>query len=417
MPKPKNVRSRTISPFYFGEYLWQYILPDNIFRVDSKPAHSLAGTQYTVSEGHHWPPPKGGGFSDQGGEFFTTKSEIINERFPRVAIKDPPENSAPIYYLFTGDLMCYLPTTAGVLDYPPQSLSSKDDLMEKGATAIARCSPTNSPADLATFLGELVKDGLPSAIGSTWKNTTDRARKKGADEYLNIQFGWLPLFRDMKKVADSIVHAESVLAQFERDAGKMVRRKYRFSSEKHVEETSLGIQSPLLSGVGVSALAQHAHEVVRTRETVREISFSGGFTYHLPSGYDSRNKMTRTAARASHLLGAKPTPDVIWNIAPWSWAVDWFANVGDVLKNVTNFVEYGLILRYGYITETVTVTDTYSQVPGTGSPGAISAAPCVLRTKSIQRFGASPFGFGVNWDGLSSFQLSILAALGISKRG
>jgi len=37
----------------------------------------------------------------------------------------------------------------------------------------------------------------------------------------------------------------------------------------------------------------------------------------------------------------------------------------------------------------------------------------VIETKMRQR--ANPYGFGLTWSGLSPFQLSILAALGINK--
>jgi len=72
-------------------------------------------------------------------------------------------------------------------------------------------------------------------------------------------------------------------------------------------------------------------------------------------------------------------------------------------------------MRYGYIMETSTVTDIYTN-EGSGLFGQkLVLPPFKVETITKKRYGANPFGFGVVWNGLSPFQLSILAALGISK--
>jgi hypothetical protein len=102
------------------------------------------------------------------------------------------------------------------------------------------------------------------------------------------------------------------------------------------------------------------------------------------------------------------TPEALWNLAPWSWATDWFANVGDVISNMTAFAGDNLVLRYGYLMEHSMIEDTYTR-------NDISAGSFQLITESKRRIKANPFGFGVSWEDLSPFQLSIAAALGLSK--
>jgi hypothetical protein len=69
---------------------------------------------------------------------------------------------------------------------------------------------------------------------------------------------------------------------------------------------------------------------------------------------------------------------------------------------------------YGYIMEHSIVRDTYTlSATGFNQPQAVPPATFVTETKL--RRGANPFGFGLTWDGLSTFQKSILAALGITR--
>jgi hypothetical protein len=129
--------------------------------------------------------------------------------------------------------------------------------------------------------------------------------------------------------------------------------------------------------------------------------------------------MIRGTLEARKLLGLSLTPDVLWELTPWSWALDWFSNMGNVIQNVTNFATQGSILRYGYVMETTTITDTYTlrgltkRVSGSVP---VSIEPTISFTTEVkQRRKANPFGFGLTWEGLSPFQLSIAAALGLSR--
>jgi hypothetical protein len=127
----------------------------------------------------------------------------------------------------------------------------------------------------------------------------------------------------------------------------------------------------------------------------------------------------------AQLFGGKPDLNTLWQLAPWSWAIDWFTNASSFVKNCQSLINYGTILRYGYIMETTTITDTYTA----GIEASLSHAssgwvynqpypvvsPVTLRTTVKKRIQANPFGFGLSWDGLTSVQQAILAALAITR--
>jgi len=125
--------------------------------------------------------------------------------------------------------------------------------------------------------------------------------------------------------------------------------------------------------------------------------------------------MDRHALEAKKLLGLTLTPDTLWNAAPWSWAVDWFSNTGDVISNVTDSVTDGLVMRYGYIMEHSIVKNIYSLTkPGTLNPDVrVPSITLVVETKKRRR--ANPFGFGLSWGSLSLRQQAIALALGLTR--
>jgi len=312
---------------------------------------------------------------------------------------------------YTGVMLPWAPSS-----YPPSGESSDIELTRLGATAIARCKPTNSIANVATAIGEIFREGLPSLISSqNWLNKTQISRAAG-DDYLAYQFGWRPLVSDVQSFATGVTRVDAALRQLERDAGKVVRRHYYFPTQKSVETTVLSASAFPVGPVVNSASFQTFGKVVRTRETVRRQWFSGAFSYHMPGGLDSRTKLGRYALLADR-LGLKLTPETLWNLSPWTWAADWFSNTGDVISNLSDFAEFGLVMRYGYLMEQSIVSDTYSMEGAVLSDGTpFSCPPLVLVTETKIRKQANPYGFGVSWDTLSAFQLSVLSALGISRR-
>lgn len=124
--------------------------------------------------------------------------------------------------------------------------------------------------------------------------------------------------------------------------------------------------------------------------------------------------MEYTADMARRLYGVRVSPSVIWNLTPWTWAIDWASNAGDVLQNIEAFSNDGLVMRYGYIMSEQSVRydrrwkGAYNRVP-------LTTADAYGVTSKV-RERATPYGFGLDPDGFSGSQLSILAALGMTRR-
>lgn len=372
----------------------------------------LQGEQLTCSVSNKWPPAPGE--LNTGGDFFTTKREII-------VSKRGNRYSGSRYYspsLRTRWSTSIFPNYAAFGDPWPESIhSSRDAMNELGASGISRCMPLNPVADAGTSIGELTKDGIPSV--PIIKSLKKRAwiLKNAGKEFLNVTFGWAPLVDDILKTSEGIARAEEILQQVIRDNGRPIKRNYRFPIDVERSTDVVDNVHPLIGNLQympfspIGPLGQCWRRTVKSRE----VWFEGVFTYYLDPRIASPGSKERADFIRAKILGLEVNPDTIWNLAPWTWAADWVSNSGDVVHNINAFASNGLIMRRGHVMEKTIHEHTFVHVGPTGYYGEPSVTPVRFRTTTKQRFQADPYGFGVNWDGLSPFQTAVLAALGISK--
>jgi len=329
---------------------------------------------------------------------------------------------------------------AGGIVFPDQQVSSNAQLDVLGTTAIARCAPAEPTANLLTALAETYHDGLPHLIGrETWEKritiaqslhnhgrVSDGLKSAGntaGSEFLNYQFGWLPLVSDVSDFVKTVIHLNKLVQQYIRDNGKVVRRRYYFPPVFSDVTSSFSSPSwpggPKNYGGWLDTQKRPQGEVQLRRQTSVNRWFSGAFIYHLPQTFFAELYSDHAAQfqTVERLFGLELTPDVLWELTPWSWAVDWFSNVGDVIHNANAWASGGLVMKYGYIMEHSIVHDTYTFVGPTNIVGGSTVRPPALElvVETKQRRKATPFGFGLTMGGLNATQKSILAALGLSR--
>jgi hypothetical protein len=129
-------------------------------------------------------------------------------------------------------------------------------------------------------------------------------------------------------------------------------------------------------------------------------------------------KLKDLMQRYNHLYGILPTPEVIWNLTPWSWAADWVTSMGDIMSNISMLLTDGLVMKYGFVMEHSSTTKTYS-ISGLRLHQGANTIPYTgwqrFSTESKLRRRATPYGFGLTSEEFSPRQWAILVALGLSK--
>jgi hypothetical protein len=285
------------------------------------------------------------------------------------------------------------------------------DLTVLGTKMVASTIPTNPVVDGSVGLAELFREGIPSMIGSSLLKSRVGFLRGLGSEYLNFEFGWKPLVSDVKNAAKAIVESEMILRQLARDSGKNVRRRRHIPEIRTTEAftSSNGYPFALAANNWFSSSWARVSDNYK-----RDTWFSGCYTWHYDPG--ELNSVSRIATQARLLYGLELTPEVLWNLAPWSWLVDWFANVGPLLHNVSAFQNDQLVLRYGYVMDrhqrSSTVVSNVTRVNGNSLPDMYTEVYQVDWKKRVQ---ATPYGFGVASSSFTNRQWAILAALGITR--
>jgi len=378
--------------------------------VTVNPASSTTfkGRQYTVSEGHR---KNRKGVYDSGGPFFTYRIEpSIKTRNVKLDLLDKFGNRRK----YSGPICMLPPIPSGVGFSAP---AQDDSYLDKyGAEAISIVDPTNPNAQTGVALGEIVHDKRISLPGiSLWRRRTEIARA-AAEEYLSAEFGWLPLVSDMKNTAQSIRDGNQIIENYQAASGTLVHREFAFddivsSVEEVINPATRCFYSTLTN---IPEFNGTPAPLTRKTDTTVRRWFSGSFTYAAHQA-SSVGRCLGVESEIDKLFGLSLTPDIVWELTPWSWAIDWFSNAGDVISNATSFGLAGLVMKYGYIMEETSVTNTYS-MPATGIKTVSGPPPPLTVNYTVKRRRpANPFGFGVKWEGLSPTQLAITAALGITR--
>lgn len=298
--------------------------------------------------------------------------------------------------------------------------------------AYQKVAPTAVVFDAAQFLGEL-REGLPSLAVDSIRRGAKLYRELGSD-YLNIEFGWKPFINDLINAGKALAGATNMLAH----QGKRVHRKHgvpglQRQQEVRMDDTTLTLKSGniglrqatfgLPMNVGYSAWAPMGDAYfLRTME--RSQWFEGEFTSFYSLGFNPDDFLSRW----NELVNLKLNPSVLWELAPWSWLVDWFLRIQDSIDANMLANSDKLVMHYGYAMEKTILRDlvSISTRPGQTSqpvaseyrysPGLPGKYSFVSETTHMRRIRANPYGFKIGGaSGLTNGQLQILGALGLTK--
>lgn len=214
-----------------------------------------------------------------------------------------------------------------------------------------------------------------------------------ADSWLELQFGWRPLVNDC---VDALKVMDSRLSQ---------RPAYCFATGRKKGSVSDTIRK--VDKVEMSEPGKWLTQWIDRSDNVTAVAVTGYcFT------------ITNPAIAALQQLGLSNAPALAWEATPFSFVLDWFVNVGQVIDSMDAW--YGKDFVYGYQTTHVVTESTmrpgardYSSTPGIPSSVSVSVsgAKCtwietqrtVLQTPRPSQFVLSiPL---TTWHGATSISL------------
>jgi hypothetical protein len=353
---------------------------------------------------------------DVGHEFYTRKRSI-KVSHPAVTVNDPDTRIS-----YQGPLIPNIGTPHLVFkeSYRDIPRLTTNAVNTYGTRAISACAPTQPSANVAAFLGELLEQ-LPQIIGLSIMSDRAHYFSQLGGEYLNVEFGWKPFVSDIRKMLEAVRHSARIISQYERDAGKVVRRRFSFPTRtENSESTLMGTGQPpylFFSEHEAYECFEPGYSAVihKLQHLEERYWFSGAFTYNVASSDSAWGHLVKYEQLSNRLLGNRITPAVLWELTPWSWLADWVADIGSIITNATLLSQDGLVMRYGYLMRQTTAIDTYTPVHAPFKIGMFGHATAQLSVVQKERARATPFGFGLDTESFTARQWAILAALGLSR--
>lgn len=356
-----------------------------------------------------------------GGGFWTTHESMNVQTASLPTITFPWRGT----HIWSGSVA---PVHGYLLSVPkPKVFSDPETAMDNlsnayGAKAFRRARPGSPSAGILNFTAEL-RDLPQIPLRALYR--LKRFRSLGG-EYLNIQFGWAPFLQDLKKMHRTYMELDRQLAQLVRNNGRGIRRRGNLGETTTTTSTTT-YSGNLMGNAFYNAPAAippynlGRHTAVHQTITTEKIWYSSRFHYYIPDIGSSQ--WTRRATRA--LYGLNPTPAVLWDALPWSWLIDYFSNIGDIVHNMSANAVDNLVADYFYVMKHTRVEErrmSTGQWPAFSGSSSFSASPAgslsLTSTKiseSKLRSSATPYGFNVDFGSLSAHQIGIISALGISR--
>lgn len=229
--------------------------------------------------------------------------------------------------------------------------------------------------------------------------------KEGAAATLAYQFGWKPLISDLKKLLD-----------FSEAAGKQ-QTKIRKANTKHGHRSRVDLGSdsaswidntPVWSTFGSSLSPRSVHTINgKTWATIR-------WVVRDPLQYGKAPTFTE-ALKTSLGFNKGQIPIQLWKAMPWSWMIDWFTDISNVLQANYNSIYYKPY-RLSIMRKTIAslTCDPIQNI--NGNPGNYLTAGAI-HTVTCERYANNSPSSNVTLrlPFLDGFKMSILGSLAILK--
>lgn len=275
-------------------------------------------------------------------------------------------------------------------------------------------------ATLWTALGGNAR-GARMKLGLRPPPSTGReAAKDLADHYINHEFGWRPLLKDLTDLYNLIDRYHTTVSAMKRSNGKWAKRSFAepeilsdviVHDSNYLKSHTL-YRAALLPSLAVESRASMSvHRIKSTR-----VWYEGRFRIYRPEFDDDvqMNDQVRSARQFLALAGLNANPVTLYKVTPWTWLADWFGNFGGQLQALQDWANGETASKYMYIMREIIDSYVYTGVQWYNTGDAVSGTTSTYRVVKRRSSASSPFGFSLTGD-LSPRQLAILGALGISR--
>jgi hypothetical protein len=291
----------------------------------------------------------------------------------------------------------------------PLAISNRPADGVLATSVIARTNPSRSSTEALEYLSELHTLGTQSEFeykkrlerlrqSRHWKNW--KTLRGAARANLIYQFGIAPLISDIETLMGFQKLVDGRVEEIERLRTRGLRRTINLWSGSEIHS----VPSATIHSNGVLLHAKI--------EKVTTVNIKGHIRWRATSNWLKSDESVRAAVRKT-LLGAVTDPAGVYELIPWSWLIDYFSNLGTMVKAVrNNFDAVHDVVRLSTHTRTV-ATSSNHDTHGSGIY-TITCTPISSMSETKTRRLTNP-SIGARIEFLQPAQWSILGSLAVLK--
>jgi len=259
------------------------------------------------------------------------------------------------------------------------------------AATLARTNPSRPYVDMIQNVLEI--GDIPRVL----KVAGETLIEKLAENYIRYQFGIAPIVKDVSRLIDWSANVNKKLA---------IINKIR-STGGYRKTVTLDRLSAKVTNSNV-VIQSNGSFFTDTFDTIGSRVIKGHARYLPTVDYSKYSQVEMSALAKRAVIGLEWNFSGLWEGIPWSWLIDWYSNVGDLLQATRNVIpvtcQSVTLMRH---TTSVSQTNTYSD-------GIRRIAPATVTKERKERYPASAT-LDAHLPLLSADQLGILASLLVMK--
>lgn len=222
--------------------------------------------------------------------------------------------------------------------------------------------------------------------------------KEAASANLAYNFGWKPLLEDLFKALDFQKQMDKRRERLLRTTSSDgLRTRVTLDSSSDIERGS----APIHTSWGVDLTLPYTE--TRSYETWATCRWYANASVDLDSMLFEPNLWN-----AAYGFRGRAIPITVWKALPWSWMIDWFVNVSDMLQATDNLIDF--TPEFGAVMRTHETTRTYDFHP-------VLKEQCVVKGTRKTR-AALPLNSGIPLPKLpimDDFRAGILSSLLVTR--
>lgn len=267
--------------------------------------------------------------------------------------------------------------------------------------AMALMNPSKPSVDLPVFIFEL-KD-FPRMLQQLGRVLSGKARPSDvAGGYVAYSFGWAPLISDLGKLLKLSKLIDDRARQLKRlEDRRGLRKKLGKHGPSTRSQPDYSVSTAIIGGQPAYKASRQIIES-GTYWATGKVNLLG----KLPSGFDERRWLAARAALGLNLSAAS-----LWEAMPWSWLIDYFSNVGDILDTQRGFIP--ISYKEICVMATIIVEDKLSG--GETRPGLTVTGGTLKTTYKLRSVYIAPSP-SIHFDSiLTMHQTAILGSLASAK--